>query len=192
MKIFRMDSDNHPELRLVGDSPGERDPAGAKDEERDQGDLVAEVIGEAGLLRPDQVEQARSRAGVGAFSQALVDEGFASALGVARTLAEQYHLPLVDLAVAGVDAQASKLISLPVLERVCAIPFAADGSTIKVAITDPGNVRGLDELRLATRQSVEFFVARVLVPLVAGFSDQAKIWVVVVIHAEFLHYSMPR
>jgi type IV pilus assembly protein PilB len=154
-----MDSDNHPELRLVGDGAGERDPADAEDEGRDQGDLVAEVIGEAGLLRPDQVEQARSRAGGGTFSQALVDEGFASALGVARTLAEQYHLPLVDLAVAGVDAESSKLISLPVLQRVCAIPFAADGSTIKVAITDPGNVRGLDELRLATRQSVEFFVA---------------------------------
>ena len=45
------------------------------------------------------------------------------------------------------------------LERVCAIPFSTDGSHLKVAITDPQDVRGLDELRLATRQSVEFFVA---------------------------------
>ncbi len=68
-------------------------------------------------------------------------------------------MPLVDLAVAGVDAEASKIIALPVLERVCAIPFSTDGSHLKVAITDPQDVRGLDELRLATRQSVEFFVA---------------------------------
>ncbi len=101
----------------------------------------------------------RHRAAGESFSQALVDEGLANSLGVARTLAEQYHLPLVDLAVAGVDAEAVKAIALPVLERVCAIPFAADGTTVKIAITDPGDVRGLDQLRLATRLSVEFFVA---------------------------------
>ena len=117
------------------------------------------MIGETGLLPPDTLEQVRTRAVGGTFSQALIDEGFASALGVARTLAEQYHLPLVDLAVAGVDAEASKTIALPVLERVCAIPFASDGATLKLAITDPQNVRGLDELRLATRRPIEFYVA---------------------------------
>jgi len=101
----------------------------------------------------------RTRAVGGTFSQALIDEGFASALGVARTLAEQYHLPLVDLAVAGVDTEASTMIALPVLQRVCAIPFASDGATLKLAITDPQNVRGLDELRLATRRPIEFYVA---------------------------------
>ena len=93
------------------------------------------------------------------FSQELVDEGLAGALDVARTLAEKHHLPLIDLGVAGVDAEAVKMIALPVLNRVVAIPFASDGSTLKVAITDPQDVRGLDELRLATRLSVEFYVA---------------------------------
>jgi type IV pilus assembly protein PilB len=93
------------------------------------------------------------------FSQSLVDEGLAGSLGVARTLAEKYHLPLVDLGGVGVDAEAVKMIALPVLNRVVAIPFASDGSTLKVAITDPQDVRGLDELRLATRLSVEFYVA---------------------------------
>ena len=93
------------------------------------------------------------------FSQELVDEGLAGALDVARTLAEKHHLPLVDLGVVGVDAEAVKMIALPVLNRVVAIPFASDGSTLKVAITDPQDVRGLDEVRLATRLSVEFYVA---------------------------------
>jgi type IV pilus assembly protein PilB len=93
------------------------------------------------------------------FSQELVDEGLAGALDVARTLAEKHHLPLVDLGVVGVDAEAVKLIALPVLNRVVAIPFASDGNTIKVAITNPQDVRGLDEVRLATRLSVEFHVA---------------------------------
>jgi type IV pilus assembly protein PilB len=150
-----MSTDDHPELRLIG-SQEPNDPTGA---DPGYGDLVADVIGETGLLPSEKVDVVRRRAAGGSFSQGLIDEGLASALGVARTLAEQYHLPLVDLAVAGVDSRAAKMLALPVLERACAIPFAADGSVIKIAITDPGDVRGLDQLRLATRHSVQFFVA---------------------------------
>jgi type IV pilus assembly protein PilB len=159
-----MDVDDSPELRLIGGN-GQLEGHEHEDEPTqnpdppDQGDLVADVIRESGLLPTEKVDAVRERAAGASFSRALIDEGLASALGVARTLAEQYHLPLVDLAVAGVDAEAAKVIALPVLERVVAIPFATDGSTLKVAITDPGDVRGLDELRLATRQSVDFFVA---------------------------------
>jgi len=160
MKTPGMNYDNTPELRLVNDPLDAEGTAAPEDgEARDHSELVSELIGEAGLLPPETIEQVRTRAVGGTFSQALIDEGFASALGVARTLAEQYHLPLVDLAVAGVDTEASKTIALPVLERVCAIPFAADDATLKIAITDPQNVRGLDELRLATRRPIEFYVA---------------------------------
>ena len=162
-----MDVDNQPELRLVDGEEPDSDTADALDETppRDisapggHSDLVAEIIRETGLLPSEKLESVRRTAGEGSFSGALIDEGLASALGVARRLAEQYQLPLVDLAVAGVDASAAKTIALPVLERVCAIPFAADATRLKVAITNPQDVRGLDELRLATRQSVEFFVA---------------------------------
>src|SRR5688500_4168352 len=87
------------------------------------------------------------------------DDGTASSLRQARALAERYHMNLVDLAVTNVDPDASKVVPLHVLEHVCAIPFAFDGSSLRVAITDPQNVRGLDEIRLATRHRVEFFVA---------------------------------
>ena len=147
-----------PELRLVeGEAAWEEEPA--QPETRERSELIAELVGETGLLQPDQLENVRTRAAGGSFSQALRDEGLATAQGVARTLAEQYHLPLIDLAEAGVDPEASKLIALPVLERVGAIPFAFADGTLKIAITDPQNVQGLDQLRLATRHSVEFFVA---------------------------------
>jgi type IV pilus assembly protein PilB len=152
-----MGTDDHRELRLIGsEEPGPAEPGAG---EGGNADLVADVIAETGLLPSEKVDLLRHRAEGASFSQALVDEGLASALGVARTLAEQYHLPLVDLAVAGVDSEAAKMLALPVLERACAIPFAADSATIKIAITDPGDVRGLDQLRLATRHSVQFFVA---------------------------------
>jgi type IV pilus assembly protein PilB len=90
---------------------------------------------------------------------APLDRGFAGSLDTARALAEQFHLPLVDLAVEGVDIAATRLIPLPLLERVCAIPFAFDGRRLRIAITEPQNVQGLDELRLATRHPIEFAVA---------------------------------
>ena len=152
-------ADKSRDLRLIDgeEATGEQPRGGVA---TGTGDMVSEVIRGSGLLAADKVDQARVRAASGGtFADALVEEGFASSLGVARSLAEQYHLPLVDLAIAGVDAGAAKLIPLPVLERVCAIPFASDGKTIKVAITNPQDVRGLDELKFATRLNVVFHVA---------------------------------
>jgi type IV pilus assembly protein PilB len=125
----------------------------------DHSDLVAQVVGDSGLLTPEKLEAVKAKAAGGSFSRALLDQGFAHSLGVARNLAEQYHLPLVDLAVEGVDSEAAKLIPLPVLERVCAIPYAFDGKRLRIGITEPQNVHGLDELRLATRHTTEFSVA---------------------------------
>src|SRR3954454_11863343 len=156
-----MELDKQPDLRLVSqgaeEDKAERQVRG--EGTRGHGDLIADVIRESGLLPPEKVDQAQRRAGGDSFSQALIDEGLAGALGVARPLPKKSPLPLVALAVAGVDAEAVKLIALPVLNRVVAIPFASDGIRLKVAITDPQDVRGLDELRLATRLSVEFYVA---------------------------------
>src|SRR3954452_9828987 len=134
-------------------------PLGMTELSEDHSELVAQVVGDSGLLAPDKLEAVRTRAQGGSFSRALLDEGFAHSLGVARNLAEQSHLTLVDLAVEGVNAEAAKMVPLPVLDRVCAIPFAFDGKTLPLGITEPQNVQGLDELRLATRHSTEFSVA---------------------------------
>jgi type IV pilus assembly protein PilB len=161
--------DEHRELHVVPAPPeaegvsepyadnGVGEPADSAAAERS--DFIAEIISDSGLLPTEKLEAVRLRARSTSFSRALVEEGFASSLGVARTLAEQYHLPLVDLAVEGVDGEACKEIPVAVLERVCAIPFAFDGQRLRVAVTDPQNVQGLDELRLATRHPVEFSVA---------------------------------
>jgi type IV pilus assembly protein PilB len=77
----------------------------------------------------------------------------------ARMLAERHRMPLVDLAVTGVSPEAVKLVPLRVLERVVAVPYAVDETSLRVALTDPDNIHGIDELRLAARRPVEFAVA---------------------------------
>jgi len=77
----------------------------------------------------------------------------------ARMLAERHRLALVDLAVTGVSPDAVKLVPLRVLERVVAVPYAVDEIALRVALTDPDNIHGIDELRLAAGRPVEFAVA---------------------------------
>ena len=77
----------------------------------------------------------------------------------ARELATRFRMPLVDLAVVGINPEATKHIPLRVLERVGAIPFAFEGDSLFVAITDPENVHGIDELRLASKHPVQFAIA---------------------------------
>ncbi len=123
-------------------------------------ELLADLLSATGLIPADKLALARGRAGPhGSLAQALVEEGVASGDGIARTLAARYQLPLVDLSTLGVDPRAANAVQLHVLERVAAIPYAIDNEVLRIAVADPGNVNGIDELRIATRLTVELAVA---------------------------------
>jgi len=159
-----MDIERPPNLRTVGPADAATDAPSAAPLEPAFGvnavtELVADLLAATGLVAPDKLALVRGRAGQGSMAQALVDEGAASADGVARTLAVRFQLPLVDLASTGVSPEAARLVPLHVLERVVAIPYALDGGTLRIALADPGNIHGIDELRLATRYPLELGVA---------------------------------
>ncbi len=123
-------------------------------------ELLVDLLAATRLIPADRLAVARGRAQqTGSLAGALVAEGIASAEGVARMYAARHRLPLVDLAVAGVDAEAAKLVPAHVLERVVAIPYGLDGDVLRIAVADPSNLHGMDELRLATRHPVELAVA---------------------------------
>jgi type IV pilus assembly protein PilB len=122
-------------------------------------ELVADLIAATGLVPADRLAGARAVAGQGSLAHALAEEGLATGEGIARILAARYHLPLVDLALTGVADEAAKEIPLHVLERVEAIPYALENDTLWLAIADPGNVQGIDELRLATAHPLHLSVA---------------------------------
>ena len=123
-------------------------------------ELLADLLAATGLVPEDKLAMARGRAGTGgSLAQALVAEGVATQGGIARTLASRYQLPLIDLAETGVDPEAAGQVPIHVLERVGAIPYAIVGDVLRVAVPDPGNVHAIDELRIATRLTIELAVA---------------------------------
>ena len=122
-------------------------------------DLVAELIAATELVPRDRLAAARGRAGIGGLAQALQDEGWAHPDGVARSLARRYGFPFIDLADERASPSASELIPLKTLQRVVAVPVSRTDDRLRVAIADPQNIHGIDELRLATRYTVEIGVA---------------------------------
>src|SRR2546421_1563774 len=160
-----MDTERPPNLRGPGSQPGSATPPGGAGMGGPPppinalAELVADLISATGLVPADKLAVVRGAAGMGSFAHALVENNVASSEGLAKTLAARYQMPLVDLALTGVADNASGEMALHVLERLVAIPYALDNDTLRVAVADPGNIQGIDELRLATRHPLELAVA---------------------------------
>jgi type IV pilus assembly protein PilB len=123
-------------------------------------ELVIDLLAATKLVPEDKLALARGRAQqTRSLAAALVEEGVASSEGIAKMLAARHQLPLIDLAFEGVDQEAARELPLHVLERIGAIPFAFRDGKLQVAVADPANLHGLDELRLATRHPLELGVS---------------------------------
>ena len=122
-------------------------------------DLVAELLAATEIVPRDRLAAARGRAGTGSLAEALKDEGFADATGIARSRARRHGLPFIDLQEERVSPDAAELVPLRTLQRVVAIPVARVDQRLRIAIADPANIHGIDELRLATRYQIELCVA---------------------------------
>ncbi len=136
---------------------------------------VADLLEATGLIALDRLAIARSRAGMGSLAQAIIEEGVTAPPGApdapagraeatekgdaVRELAAAHHLPYIELATVGVQKLAAEAIPVHVLERAEAIPYEIAGDRLKIAIADPVNVQAIDELRLATRYTLEIGVA---------------------------------
>jgi len=158
-----MDYKRPPDLRTA-------DPSGKQSSTPESGrpapfpvnalaELLHDLLASTGLVAEDKLALVRGRAATGSFAEALLAEGVASGDGIARALAARHHLPLIDLALTNIDAEAANLVPLHVLERIVAIPYALEEDTLKVAIADPGNLHAIDEMRLATRHQIQLGVA---------------------------------
>jgi type IV pilus assembly protein PilB len=139
---------------------GARPLAGAR-----QINALAELLGDlleaTGLVTPDKLAEARSDAGAsGSLVTALTENGVIPAARMAEVQAAHFHLPLVELGDEKISPDAVASIPIHVLERVVALPYKIDGDRLHVAVADPSNVSGIDELKLAARNhKIELGVA---------------------------------
>jgi type IV pilus assembly protein PilB len=151
---------NRPRLRTtaLGETDGFGGPATFRGAESI--DLLIDLLGKTALVPAEKLALAGDRAHqTGSLALALIAEGLASSDQVARHRAEQFGLPLVDFMTTSIDETAAARVPMRVLQRVVAIPYALDGDVLRIAVADPANVQGIDELRLATPHQIELALA---------------------------------
>ncbi len=139
---------------------GASDAAPAADEQFGTiSDLVADLLAVTQLVGRDRLAAARGRAGAGSLAEALDAEGVATPDGIAMALARRYNLPFADISRTAVPPEVSDLVPVRTLQRVGAVPIAVNGDRLQVAVSNPGDIHGIDELRLATRYAIDLCVA---------------------------------
>jgi type IV pilus assembly protein PilB len=115
-----------------------------------------------GLLTEEDLQDAleAQRSSGKRLGEILVERGSVTRTQVARLLAEQVEMPLVELGESDVDAEAATLLPEELARRYSAVPvgFLPDNSLL-VAVADPTNVLHWDELRLALGVPIRFGVA---------------------------------
>jgi len=121
---------------------------------------IGEQLVKNALITPDQLleaQKAQKVSGTRLGSQ-LVKLGHISEEQLVDFLGKQYRLPSVILKSMSPDPEIVKLIPINVVQKYHAIPFDRNGSTLKVAMTDPTNIFAVDDLKFLTGYSIDVYV----------------------------------
>ena len=90
----------------------------------------------------------------------LVERGWASTAELARALAEQWNLEFVDVLTTEIQPEAVKLLTEPVVRRYRALPIRyLSKNLVLVAISDPTDILGLDNVKLSLDVNLKFCLA---------------------------------
>jgi type IV pilus assembly protein PilB len=122
---------------------------------------IGEILIRDGLITREQLERAlaESKAGGMRIGYSLVKLGFVSEHDLALALARQHRVPAVDLERAKLDPKLLKLIPSDVALRHLVVPLRRVGRTLTVAMSDPGDIGIIDDLKFITRFDIEPVIA---------------------------------
>ena len=126
---------------------------------------LGSILLEDGVLTEEQLvegideQQERGQS----LGRTLVEMGYITEGELVRALASQVGMEFVELGEYPVDQSAVALVPDTVCRRHMALPIGIDGDFLKVAMSNPGNVVAVDDIRTLTRKHV--------VPVVAAHDD---------------------
>jgi len=122
---------------------------------------LAEVLIAQGAVSRQAIEDTLRRLGAsaGALGPTLVSEGLLSEDQLARALATQHGLPYDPLTDFRVDPRFYDTISVKLMQRHPFVPVTERGGVLTIAIPDPLNLLGLDELELLIGKPLDCVVA---------------------------------
>ena len=138
---------------------------------------LARALVQAGRLKETEAELLIAEATSAKVSliEQLINSNKASAIDIARFVAETFGYPLLDLAAMDDALIPTEAIDRKLIATHKVVPLHKRGNRLSVAIADPTNLRALDEIRFQTGLAVDPIVVEhpKLAPLVAKLSESA-------------------
>jgi type IV pilus assembly protein PilB len=114
-----------------------------------------------GLVSVDQLHRALDeqhhsgeRIGAALIKLGIIDEDILS-----EFIARQFRCPQVNLYKLSSPKQVAGLIPLDIMHKYQAVPFGLMGNTLHVAMSDPGYLFVIDDIRFLTRKNIQVHVA---------------------------------
>ena len=122
---------------------------------------LADVLVDRGVLTQRTVEDVlrRVKGVAAALGQTLISEGLLSEDQLAQALAVQYSLPYDPLTDFRVDPRYYETISIKLMQRFPFVPMAERSGMLTIAVADPQNLLGLDELELVIGKPLDRVVS---------------------------------
>ena len=138
---------------------------------------LARALVQAGKIKEAEAEQLLTEAAAAKVPliEQIITSKRASAIDIARFVADTFGYPLLDLAAFDEAHIPADAIDRKLISTHKVIPLNKRGNRLSVAIADPTNLRALDEIRFQTGLAVDPIVVEhpKLTPLVAKYSESA-------------------
>ncbi|MGV8075332.1 MAG: type IV-A pilus assembly ATPase PilB [Syntrophobacteraceae bacterium] len=118
---------------------------------------IGELLIQNGLITIEQLnraldDQRQSGERVGTI---LIKLGFISEDALVDFIAKQFHVPQVNLSKLTISNDVLNIIPMDIAQKYQAVSFGAMGNTLNVAMTDPGNLFMVDDIRFLTRKNIQ-------------------------------------
>ena len=122
---------------------------------------LGELLIERGIITKAQLEEGLrvQREKGGLLGQVLVALGFTREEEIAQALTVQYGFPYLPLQNYELNKAVVKIIPENVARQYCLIALDKIGDTLTVAMSNPLNVRAVEDIELLTKCNVQVFVS---------------------------------
>jgi len=123
--------------------------------------MLGEMLVTGGLIKEEQLKKAleEQKKRGGKVGEILVDLGFVSEHNLATFLARQLQIPYIEIEKQLVDPETVKQIPGSLARRIIAIPLYKDRGALVVAMADPLNIFGFDDIQKAAGMRITQVVA---------------------------------
>ena len=126
---------------------------------------LGEILVEAGVITPEKIEEAlaaqRSQKNGDKLGTMLLDMGYIKEQQMVDALTEQLGYESINLSMVRIGEEITKLADEAVLRKYNLVPFGfseKNPNVLKVAMSDPLDIRAIDDISIITGFQIEIYV----------------------------------